>query len=155
MAICKEEWERLSDELSCLLLEFYNTFTAWEAEAVETLNKDLSILETHTIEALGRNPGMKMRELAETLGVTTPSVTAIVDKLESKGFAFRQTTPSDRRVFLVHLTEMGLDLYEKHSIQHRRIADRVLSCIPEKHMKLFVNMLRMVVEKTCHEKEFS
>ena len=82
-----DPYEAYSSELSRILSDFYNILSAWEDKAIETLNAGLSVVEAHAIEALGRQPNLKMRELAEILCVTTPSVTAVVDKLETKGFA--------------------------------------------------------------------
>ena len=135
-------------ELSELLVDFFNIFHAWEEEAVSSLNAKLSILEVHAIEALGRRPLLKMRKLAEIMEISTPSVTAVVDKLEKKGFARRRTTPTDRRVFLIELTKKGIGLFEKHTDQHKKMADRVLSCIPEGKVPLFVETLRNIVNES-------
>ena len=136
-------------EISELLVDFFNIFHAWEAEAVNSLKTKLTILEIHTIEALGRRPSIKMRDLAEIMEISTPSVTAVVDKLEKKGFARRQTTPSDRRVFLIELTPKGLELFVKHTSQHKNMADRVLNCIPDHQVPIFVKTLREIVEKSA------
>ena len=137
-------------ELSELLVDFFNIFHAWEEEAVNNLKTKLSILEVHTIEALGRRPPLKMRKLAEIMEISTPSVTAVVDKLEEKGFARRQTTPTDRRVFLIELTKKGFELFEKHTDQHKNMADRVLACVPEDNVPVFVETLRNIVHKSSN-----
>ena len=141
----KDNFSEYSSQLSDLLVDFYNIFNSWEINAVNDLDIKLTILEVHTIEALGRNPGLKMRELADILGVSTPSVTAVVDKLEKKGFAIRKTTPSDRRVYLVELTSKGNDLYKRHSEQHKKMAKTLLSSIPGDRVVLFIEMLRSIV----------
>jgi DNA-binding MarR family transcriptional regulator len=135
-------------ELSELLVDFFNIFHAWEEEAVSSLNTRLSILEVHAIEALGRRPPLKMRKLAEIMGISTASVTAVVDKLEKKGFARRRTTPTDRRVFLIELTKKGIGLFEKHTDQHKNMAGRVLACIPEEKAPVFVETLRNIIHKS-------
>ena len=146
-----DKFEKHSSELSELLVDFYNLFHAWEEEAVNNLKTKLSILEVHTIEALGRRPGLKMRDLAEIMEISTPSVTSVIDKLEKKGFAHRKTTPADRRVFLIELTKKGMALFEKHSDQHRVIAERVLSCISGDNVALFVDTLRKIVNKSSEQ----
>ena len=145
---CESSLGDYSSGLSGLLVDFYNMFNAWEVEAVNSLDTKLSILEVHTIEALGRRPGLKMRELAEILGVSTASVTAVVDKLEEKSFAVRRTTPADRRVYLLELTRKGCELYEMHSAQHKKMAEKVVTSIPSDQIAMFVEMLRMIIEKS-------
>jgi DNA-binding MarR family transcriptional regulator len=147
----EEESSELKDalpELSELLVDFFNIFHAWEEEAVSSLKSKLSILEVHAIEALGRRPPLKMRKLAEIMEISTPSVTAVVDKLEKKGFACRRTTPTDRRVFLIELTKKGIGLFEKHTDQHKNMADRVLACIPEEKVPIFLETLRNIVSES-------
>lgn len=148
MMVYKKGSKNKTSELSELLVDFFNIFHAWEEEAVNTLKTKLSILEVHTIEALGRRPGLKMRELAEIMGISTPSVTSVIDKLEKKGFALRKTTPADRRVFLIELTKQGVDLFEKHTNQHKIMAERVLSCIPDNNTLQFVETLQKIVTKS-------
>jgi DNA-binding MarR family transcriptional regulator len=142
------DMQRHTSELSELLVDFFNLFHAWEEEAVKSLKTKLSILEVHAIEALGRRPGSKMRELSEILEISTPSVTAVIDKLETKGFARRKTTPSDRRVFLLELTKKGKDLFDKHSEQHQKMAGKVLSFISEHDIPMFVEAFKNIVDKS-------
>lgn len=144
---CNELRDHLP-ELSELLVDFFNIFHAWEEEAVSSLRTKLSILEVHAIEALGRRPPLKMRKLAEIMEISTPSVTAVVDKLEKKGFARRRTTPTDRRVFLIELTKKGIGLFDKHTDQHKNMADRVLACIPEDKVPIFLETLRNIVHES-------
>lgn len=137
-----------TSDLSELLVDFFNLFHAWEEEAVKNLKTKLSILEVHAIEALGRRPGLKMRELSEILEISTPSVTAVIDKLETKGFARRKTTPKDRRVFLIELTKKGGELFDKHSKQHQKMAEKVLDCISGHDIPMFVEAFRNIVGKS-------
>jgi DNA-binding MarR family transcriptional regulator len=48
-----------------------------------------------------------MRELADHWGCDASYITSIVDTLEARGWAERQTFPADRRVRTVALTEAG------------------------------------------------
>lgn len=45
-------------------------------------------------------------ELAERAGLTTGSVTAVIDRLEAKGFVRRVADPDDRRRVLLETTEL-------------------------------------------------
>ena len=132
-------------ELSEVLLDFYNIFNAWEEESVEALQTRLSVQEVHTIECLGRRPGLKMRDLADMMEISTPSVTGVVDKLEKKGYARRKTTPTDRRVFLIELTHKGQLLYQKHTDQHREMAEKVMDCVPPDDFPKFIGALKNIV----------
>ena len=60
----------------------------------------------------------------------------------------RKTTPADRRVYLVVLTERGFDLYEKHSGQHKKMAEAVVGSISGDQVTMLVEMLRTIVNKS-------
>ena len=57
-----------------------------------------------------------MRDLAVALNIDASYVTALVDSLESSGFAVRRADPKDRRVRVIEITERGRqalhDLFE-------------------------------------------
>lgn len=50
---------------------------------------------------------MPQKELAEKMGITPPSMTAAVKKLESRGYIVKEADPCDQRVFKVGLSEKG------------------------------------------------
>jgi DNA-binding MarR family transcriptional regulator len=54
-----------------------------------------------------------MRDIAALMGCDASYVTALVDALESPGFAERRAAPTDRRVKLVQLTSQGAAAREK------------------------------------------
>ena len=45
-------------------------------------------------------------DLAERAGLTSGSITAVIDRLEKKGFVRRVTDPADRRKVLIETTEV-------------------------------------------------
>ena len=49
-------------------------------------------------------------ELAESAGLTTGSVTAVIDRLVAKGYLRRVADPADRRRVMVELTERAQEL---------------------------------------------
>jgi DNA-binding MarR family transcriptional regulator len=64
----------------------------------ETGLRCLEILVQHVPEATPR-------QLADRLGLTTGSVTSLLDRLESLGYVTRSPHPSDRRKLIVRATE--------------------------------------------------
>jgi DNA-binding MarR family transcriptional regulator len=51
-------------------------------------------------------------EIAMSTGLTTASVTALVDRLERRSFVRRLPDPTDRRRVLVEVTEQAVDRFE-------------------------------------------
>jgi DNA-binding MarR family transcriptional regulator len=59
-------------------------------------------------ELLHRGP-LTPSALVDRLGLTSPSVTSLLDRLEKAGLAERRRHPTDRRSVLVALTDEGAD----------------------------------------------
>jgi DNA-binding MarR family transcriptional regulator len=59
------------------------------------------------LETLHCQGPAKMRSLAETLNLSPRNVTALADSLESDGLVKRRDHPTDRRVTILELTDVG------------------------------------------------
>jgi DNA-binding MarR family transcriptional regulator len=70
---------------------------------------DLTPGERRALEALDPDEPRPMRALAESLCCDASNVTWLVDRLEARGYAERQPSPTDRRVKAVALTTAGTD----------------------------------------------
>jgi DNA-binding MarR family transcriptional regulator len=56
------------------------------------------------------NPGVTQKQLSQTLAVTAPNITILLDRLVEKGWIERSKSEADRRVQHVHLTAEGARL---------------------------------------------
>ena len=66
---------------------------------------------------------MGQTELAEALGITTSSVTSLIDRMESAGLVRRQPHPRDRRRTVVQLTKYGTETIERTRVWFVRAFD--------------------------------
>ncbi|HUP10446.1 MAG TPA: MarR family transcriptional regulator, partial [Caldimonas sp.] len=62
--------------------------------------------------------GMKMRDLSRCLMVTGGNVTGLTDDLEKEGLVARESSPSDRRAWIVRLTPKGKRQFETMAREH-------------------------------------
>jgi DNA-binding MarR family transcriptional regulator len=70
--------------------------------------------------AVRSSNGISIKELADSLGVTTPSVSTMVERLVEAGVLTRETNPSDRRGVIVRVSEpveTVLGPLEKHALK--------------------------------------
>lgn len=109
--------------LSHQLAEFYDKMASWEHSIVK--DSGLSPAQMHTVEIIGHNQDMRMKELAERLGVTTGSLTVGVDKLEKLGLVERKPHKKDRRSWLIVLTNEGEKMYEQHHKFHQQFTNEI------------------------------
>jgi DNA-binding MarR family transcriptional regulator len=112
-----------TEGLSHQLVEFYDKINSWEHSVVR--GSGLSPAQMHTIEVIGHQQNMRMKELAERLGVTTGTLTVAVDKLEKKGLVVRKPHKHDRRSWLVALTEKGQVAFTQHDRFHNDFTEEI------------------------------
>jgi DNA-binding MarR family transcriptional regulator len=73
----------------------------------------LGVTETQALSNLILTKAMGQTELADALGITTSSVTSLVDRMERSGLVKRQPHPRDRRRTVVQLTKYGAESVER------------------------------------------
>ena len=80
---------------------------------------DLGATEEKTLFLLSRLGPLTAGEIAHHTGLTTPSVTSLIDRLESKGFVQRVRDTRDRRRVIVERNEERLAELDRvfHSLQ--------------------------------------
>lgn len=111
------------EALNHAIIEFYDKLSSWEQSVVK--DKHFSLAQTHTMEVLGSHGSMRMKELANRLGITTGTLTVQVDKLVKAGFIARRAHHSDRRSILVELTEQGQAFYREHDDLHLALTEDI------------------------------
>ena len=69
----------------------------------------IGTIDINAMAFVGEGGWPHSQDLGKALNITTGSVTAMVDRLESKGFMVRKPNPTDRRSVLLHLSPEGTD----------------------------------------------
>jgi DNA-binding MarR family transcriptional regulator len=69
--------------------------------------------QLYALRCLSNERPLAMSELATQLGCDASNVTAIVDKLESRGLVERRSADRDRRVKALMMTDTGVALRER------------------------------------------
>ncbi|BBO84164.1 MarR family winged helix-turn-helix transcriptional regulator [Desulfosarcina ovata] len=126
--------------LSDLIIEFYEKLSSWEQSVVE--GSGITLPQMHTIEILGVNSMIKMKDLASKMGVTTGTLTVMIDNLEKKGLVQRIQNPADRRSYVIQLTEKGTEHYQRHSDFHLKLTRECTANFSEAEIRTFDTLLR-------------
>lgn len=69
----------------------------------------LSVSHIHCANLLRLNGAMTAGQIAELTGLTTGSVTSMIDKLERAGYVHRESDPKDRRRVVVHANAEAME----------------------------------------------
>ncbi|MBM9603637.1 MarR family winged helix-turn-helix transcriptional regulator [Desulfopila inferna] len=131
--------------LSHQLAEFYDKMSSWEHSIVK--DSGLSPAQMHTVEIIGHNQDMRMKELAERLGVTTGTLTVGVDKLEKLGLVQRRPHEKDRRSWLIVLTDKGKKMYEEHHAFHQQFTNEISGDLTLEQIKTLTEHLDKLLKR--------
>jgi DNA-binding MarR family transcriptional regulator len=94
---------------------------------------------------LMRNPnGLNISQLAEGTGVSSATMTGLVERLKKSGLVTREELPQDRRVLIVRMTQQGEQLLEKVLPDHYTRIAELMSKLDEDERKLLQKLLEQV-----------
>lgn len=85
--------------------------------------------------------GISQNELAEMTVKDAPTVTRIIDLLVKKGLALRTMAENDRRRFIIHLTDMGIEKYQEAYPIVVEVRRKGWGNLSEEDYKVFVRIL--------------
>jgi len=97
-----------------------------------------------------------MTELSISLAVSMPTITAMVDRLETANMVKRERNSVDRRVVQVQLTATGKRELKKLSTIRREEMEKILMNLSEKEMDTFLGSIELVARlltKARHQRD--
>ncbi len=133
------------EKLNQMLTEFYDKMSSWEQSVVKETG--YSLAQVHTIEVLGSHGPLRMKELAEKLGITTGTLTVQIEKLVNASLIERCPHPEDRRAIVVKLTPEGETIHRQHNQLHLDLVRDLTQHIEPEQQSIFLTCL----ERMNHE----
>lgn len=106
--LAAETWESLFRAQVALLRRFADD-DVWEP---------ISMREYDVLFTLSRNPPMRLRDLNESVLLSQPSLSRLVERLEGAGLVERSPSASDGRGTVVSLTPEGLEMQRSIGRRH-------------------------------------
>ena len=132
------------EHLSDLLIEFYEKLSSWEQAVVRDCA--ITLPQMHTLEILGQQSTLRMKELAAKMGVTTGTLTVNVDRLEKQGLVTRMPHETDRRSILVALTPAGEKLFREHHEHHLHLTRELQAALTPEETTQFASILAKLTQ---------
>jgi DNA-binding MarR family transcriptional regulator len=87
------------------------------------------------------NSAVTMTELSRMLLVSNGNTTTVVDRLEKDGLVTRTSSPADRRIMHVALTDDGRRHFEKLAADHEARVDELLAGVSAADLDAFAELL--------------
>jgi DNA-binding MarR family transcriptional regulator len=114
------------------------------ALVAKPLHREISMPQLHLLMWLQERGLMTVSELAHILGVSPPSASAFVDRMEESGLVTRERDREDRRVVHVRIEPRGRDLLEEIMGMHREELQQLLGQMSDEELSCFVTAIRAV-----------
>ena len=111
----------------------------------ETEDHGVTPVQFAALQTVCNTPGVDQRTLARSIGLDTSTIAGVIDRLEARGLLVRSTTPDDRRVRLLSLTDEGHALLKAMAPGMHRAQARMLEPLPPREREQFMHMLRKLV----------
>jgi len=102
---------------------------------------DITMNQMHYLETIAMLSNPTSGDLADSLSVTRPSVSAIVKKLIETGYLTKTKSKIDGRVYYLHLTDKGLRFNELHSEIHQILARRIIENLNQDEIEVLAGLL--------------
>lgn len=111
----------------------------------ETEAHGLTPVQYAALNQVARTPGVDQRTLARLVGQDTSTIAGVIDRLEARGLMQRQTSPDDRRMRLLQVTEEGGALLAAIAPDILSAQERILNPLTPAEREEFMRMLRTIV----------
>lgn len=86
----------------------------------------LTATQLEVLRTVWRQDGLEQRMLQEQLGVTSPTLTGVLDRLVEHRLLERRTSAEDARVKTLHLTAAGHAISDTLGVVHEQAQARLL-----------------------------
>lgn len=130
------------------IIDFISKSTKDNKEAV--LSEDefskLTIKQYFYLDLIGRMDEPTFTDLADTLKITKPSVSAIVNKLIDKGFIIKEQSEDDQRSYHLHLSDKGKTIIEAENKIYRAFSLHIRTTLNETEQEHFVHIMKKILK---------
>lgn len=92
---------------------------------------ELTLQQWRTLVVVTRSDGVRIGEIAARVGLSLPSVSRLVQRLERRGLVTTERDERDRRGTIVRASPAGIDLWAGLAEHRRRMIADVLDGLPD------------------------
>ena len=97
------------------------------------------------LQTVANHPGIDQRTLARTIALDASTTGGVVDRMESRGWLERRTSPEDRRSRQLVLTDAGVALLSDAVPAMLRAQDHILAPLSDRQRAEFMKLLCLLV----------
>ncbi|MDR3782070.1 MAG: MarR family transcriptional regulator [Candidatus Nitrosotalea sp.] len=114
---------------------------------LELRNKSgITITQSKVIFSLYLHSGLTQRELADKIGVESPTLVPIIDKMEEDGYVERRSDPNDRRIKRIYTTSKTDSLWDSVMECATHLRKISIKDVSEQEIKLALEIVKKITE---------
>jgi MarR family transcriptional regulator, lower aerobic nicotinate degradation pathway regulator len=107
---------------------------------------DLTPIQYASLTAIREVPDLDATRLSSLVALDRATLAKVIERLEAKGWIVRTSSPLDRRVKLLRITQNGRDVLAAAEPGVLRCQRRILAPLAEEDRQSFMGMLERLVE---------
>lgn len=106
---------------------------------LESRTRELGVspIEGHVLTYLRSYAPASIRDLVRVFGIKQSTFTSLLDRLEQDGFVRRAINPDDRRSFLIHISDDGMELAARLNRLLKNLEDDIRERVEARDVKGF------------------
>lgn len=132
----------LENYLETFIIDLHNNMMHELREKAMKFNFTFSQMEVFRYVIKEKNPTMK--DIANYLHITPPSVTVIIEFLNKKGLLKREVDKSDQRIIRIIITPKALKIFNTFKNKKLEIFKKILSSLNNKEKEEFIRILTIL-----------
>lgn len=106
----------------------------------------VNFLQMHALVLIRKKPGITMKELAESLHITSPSATSFVNRLAALTWVRRDHDDKNRKLVRLSVTAAGDKIILSKMTGRRRELRRIIGLLPEKERAAMAVILKHLLD---------
>jgi DNA-binding MarR family transcriptional regulator len=136
--------------------ELLNLMTTWSAVFMRLWMHDfnhfarsngLSMIQLNLLTHLFYRGPSEVMYFTELMQVSPAGASQLVDRMATQGLVVRVEQPDDRRVRMVHLTDLGRGLVEGSIAARQKVLEKLMESLTEDQENEVANVLKVLTEK--------
>ena len=131
----------VEDRLIFLISKVYQKLIMNLQKAFTESGVEATPIQVMLLFFLQKNDGSSLTQISQGLMLENPTVTGLIDRLEKSGYVKRSDHPTDRRVYLVYLTEKGNKVANKALPIVKRLNEEIKEGYSKKEVEGFQKVL--------------
>ena len=112
----------------------------------------ITLAQAKALKNVARQQGVRQVELADKLEVQPMTLARLIDQLEQQQLVERRPDPSDRRAYLIYLTEHADDHLKEIELAGNKVIEHALGDLSQQQADEFKHALQ-IIRNTLLNKE--